>query len=136
MPAIAKTFQLIRKMHSKEDYFIHQTNDLQKTLSDLKSEIQELKETFSENDPTHSCEEIGDILWDAIALTIIAERYGYGTPDQIINRLNHKIVFRNPHVFKKPKAKKPEEICEIRAKAKEDYRKWRKQHPLGNKLNR
>ncbi|MFH0955243.1 MAG: MazG nucleotide pyrophosphohydrolase domain-containing protein [Candidatus Micrarchaeota archaeon] len=128
MEKLDKTVKLIRRIYSKNGCVLHQKVSVNEHLKTLESEIEELKQGLSKKDWPNVQEELGDILWDAIALSIIAEKENLTTFSRVLKQLNRKVVFRNPHVFGKRKTRNEEMVREIRAKAKADYKLWMKRH--------
>ena len=65
----------------------------------MKEESEELIEAMGENDPSHLCEEIGDVLFHLILLSEISKESGHFTIDDVVKGINDKMIRRHPHVF-------------------------------------
>ncbi len=65
----------------------------------LKEELEELFEAIDNNDPSHLCEEIGDVMFLLILLTQINSELTSFTIDDVIKNANEKMIRRHPHVF-------------------------------------
>lgn len=130
MGELEKNLKLIRRIYSKRGSAEHKIATIEDHLNSLESEIEELKEGLAKQDYFNVQEEIGDILWIAIALGVLAERDGFTTFNKILRMSNHKTVFRNPHVFGKEKITDVEKVREIRAQAKAAYKELLKKRSL------
>ena len=65
----------------------------------LKSETDELIIAIGNHDTKNTCEEIGDILYVLIMITISSkEQSSFGFSD-VIKGVNEKLIRRHPHVF-------------------------------------
>ena len=67
-------------------------------------------------------EEIGDVLWDVIILSKIAEKRKLFSLDEMLELLKRKIKQRNPHVFGKEKANSLKEAIEAKRRAKREWK--------------
>ena len=65
----------------------------------LKEEYNELISAIDENDPSHLCEEIGDVLFLLVLLSQINSETNTFTIDDVIKGVNEKMIRRHPHVF-------------------------------------
>ncbi len=54
---------------------------------------------MNENDPSHLCEEIGDVLFHLILLSKISSESGHFNIEDVIKGINDKMIRRHPHVF-------------------------------------
>ena len=68
----------------------------------LHEEAAEVAEAMAEGDPTHLCEELGDLLLQVYFHAAIAEEAGEFTMDDVVRGLAQKMRRRNPHVFGTP----------------------------------
>lgn len=130
MKELHKNLKLIRRIYGKNGCVVHQQIGLAEHISGLESEIEELKMGLAKKDWVNVEEEIGDIIWDALALGILAEKEGITTMNQIFRQSNKKIVFRNPHVFGKNKSYDLEKVRKIKAEAKAAYKELLKKRSL------
>jgi uncharacterized protein YabN with tetrapyrrole methylase and pyrophosphatase domain len=70
------------------------TLDSQK--SELESEVKEVVEAIEKKDYENLKEELGDVLWDALLLAVLAERQGLFKVKEVLAGLNEKIRRRKP----------------------------------------
>ena len=85
------------------------SQQLEKQVKELESEVQELKQAIEKNDVENLREELGDVLWDALFLGIIAEEKGLFTMKEALQEANAKLKRRKPWVFGKEKVASREE---------------------------
>jgi len=65
----------------------------------LLEEVYEVLEALDAGDDASLRKELGDVLFQLALLTRIAEERGAFTMDDVIERINDKMVTRHPHVF-------------------------------------
>lgn len=65
----------------------------------LAEEAAETLEALDEGDPDKLCEELGDLLWEILIHTQLAEERGDFTMEDVIRGIASKLVRRHPHVF-------------------------------------
>ena len=68
-------------------------------FKELENEIKELKVAIEKNDIKNIKEELGDIIWDALMLTKIAEQRNNASTEEIIQDVIKKIKRRKPYIF-------------------------------------
>ena len=93
----------------------------EQVLKYLKEEIDEIEKAINNNDKENIIEELGDTLWTLMFLMKCqSEEYGFEIP-QVLQKINNKLIFRHPHVFKEPREVTKEEAEQIwkEQKAKE-----------------
>lgn len=77
--------------------------DRSQTLSSIRSslleETCEVIEAIEACDGAHIKEELGDLLFNALFLCLLAEKENYATFNDIVKGLNDKLIYRHPHVF-------------------------------------
>ena len=77
--------------------------DRKQTIISLKKyiaeECGELLEAMDGDDPGHLCEEIGDVFFLLLLLSEISSEDGHFSIDDVISRINRKMITRHPHVF-------------------------------------
>ena len=84
------------------------------------AEVGELMQAIKKGDNKNMQEELGDVLWDTLMLTIIAEEEGKVNAKQVINGVIEKIKRRKPFIFEEKKVTVEEEKkVWFEAKAKE-----------------
>jgi tetrapyrrole methylase family protein / MazG family protein len=67
--------------------------------SSLLEETCEAIEAIDSGDKFHIQEELGDLLFNAIFLCLLAEKEGCSQFQAIVHRLNEKLIYRHPHIF-------------------------------------
>lgn len=130
MKELHKNLKLIRRIYGKNGCVVHQQVRLAEHILGLESEIEELKEGMAKKDWANVEEEIGDIIWDALALGILAEKEGITSLANVLRQSNFKIVFRNPHVFGKNKSRDIKKVRNIKAEAKAAYKELLKKREM------
>ncbi len=80
-----------------------------KHIVELEGEVQELKEAIEKNDIENIREELGDVLWDALFIGMIAEEKGLFTIKDSIKEAHEKLKRRTPWVFGNEKVATAEE---------------------------
>ena len=73
------------------------------------SEAMEVKEAIDKKDYKNLCEELGDLIYDALLLSLIAERDRLFKLEDVIFEVNEKIKRRKPWCFGKEKVSSSEE---------------------------
>lgn len=75
----------------------------------LKEETEEVFAAIDHQDMENLCEELGDVLFQVLIHSRIAEENGAFTVDDVVNGICEKMVRRHPHVFGGEEAATPEE---------------------------
>ncbi|HHB77549.1 MAG TPA: nucleotide pyrophosphohydrolase [Desulfobulbus sp.] len=65
----------------------------------LLEETAELTQAIDEGDPTHICEEIGDVFYILAMLCAMFEERGEFNADDALRAISEKMIRRHPHVF-------------------------------------
>ena len=65
----------------------------------LKEEAGEALEAIDKGDMDNLCEELGDVLFQVMLHSQIAEEEGYFTIEDVVDGICDKMVFRHPQVF-------------------------------------
>lgn len=77
--------------------------DISRTKEDigryLIEEAYELIDALAEADPRHQCEELGDLLFQVLFISRIAEEQGEFDISTVLKGIARKMVRRHPHVF-------------------------------------
>ena len=73
--------------------------DSEKYFEEFESEFNEVKQAFENKDYENLQEELGDILWDIIAFSIILEEEGKINTKDIMKGMLQKMKERKPHIF-------------------------------------
>ena len=63
------------------------------------NEAAEVAEAIDENNPASMKEELGDLLFQVIFHSVVAEEAGEFTLQDVVNEICKKMLFRHPHVF-------------------------------------
>lgn len=115
--------KLIGKMLSERGDPADKSLSLSREADNLVEEAIEVKkETLKRKiDAERLKEEIGDVLWDVILLSKIAEKRKLLTLNEMLKALKVKIKKRNPHVFGRKEAHSLKEALEIKRIAKKEW---------------
>ena len=62
-------------------------------------EVYEVLEAIDEQDPTHLCEELGDLLLQIVFHARMAEESGDFSMQDVVDTVTEKLIRRHPHVF-------------------------------------
>ncbi len=84
------------------------SRELKEQALELASEVEELKEAIERNDVENLREELGDVLWDALFIGVLAEEKGLFTVKEALEAANAKFKRRKPWVFGREKVKDAE----------------------------
>lgn len=79
----------------------------------LKEESEEVFAAIDHQDMENLCEELGDVLFQVVMHSRIAEEHGAFTIDDVVDGITEKMVRRHPHVFGDAKADSPEESLKL-----------------------
>jgi len=94
-------------------------HDVESYSKEIISEANEIKQAIEKKDYENLKEEIGDLLWDAFTLAMIAERDGLFDAKDSMKSIIEKMKRRKPQLFDGRKVTK-EKAMEIWKKAKEE----------------
>lgn len=84
----------------------------------LEEETGEVLTAIDNQDPENLCEELGDVLYQVLLQSQIAEEQGLFSLDNVIDGLCAKMIRRHPHVFGDAVANTPEESLALWRKIK------------------
>jgi len=87
-----------------------QTEETLKTY--LLEEAYEAVDAVDRGDPEDLCHELGDLLFQILFLTTMAEEKGHFELLGVIREITRKMIHRHPHVFGAAKAASAEEVAE------------------------
>ncbi len=77
--------------------------DIEQTHATLRryiiEEVYEVLEAIDEQDPTHLCEELGDLLLQIVFHARMAEEAGDFSMQDVVDTVTEKLIRRHPHVF-------------------------------------
>ena len=101
--------------------------DKKQTLDSLQpfliEEMHELLEAVDNKDFNHIAEETGDLLYQVIFISKIAEIQGYFTINDVIDLISDKIVRRHPHIFSSEKLETAEDVYDRWNEIKKEEKK-------------
>ena len=86
------------KNNRKYSPYINSMNS-EKYFEEFESEFNEVKEAFEKKDYKNLQEELGDVLWDIIAFSLILEEEGKVNTKEIMRGMLDKMRERKPHIF-------------------------------------
>ncbi len=90
--------------------------DREQTFGTLKpmmlEEAYEVLDALDSGDRLDFCMELGDLLFQVVFLSQMAEQEGSFTIDDVIEVVLSKMIRRHPHIFGRVRAKTPEEVIE------------------------
>lgn len=94
----------------------------------LEEEAGEVIDAIRENDPENLCEELGDLLFQVMSHSQIAEEKGLFTIDDVVDGVSAKMIRRHPNVFGDEKVNSAEEGLDLwnRIKSEEKRKKAQK----------
>lgn len=75
-------------------------------------ETHELVEAIEQNDDTHMCEELGDVLFQVVLHAQLAHERNKFNINDVIQSISEKVVRRHPHVFAETKVADKNEILQ------------------------
>ena len=83
--------------------------DKEQTIQSLKKyiieEVEEVKQAIEAMDWDNLKEELGDVLYNIIFISKVAEKNKKFTIDDVIEGIHEKLIRRHPHIFGDEKAK-------------------------------
>ena len=100
--------------------------EIAQQLPELESEVAEFREAVEKGDVENMREELGDVLWDALFIGIIAEEKGLFTLRDAIEDAHTKLKRRKPWIFEEKDISEEESLKryhEIKAKEKQAKQK-------------
>jgi len=82
--------------------------DSEKYSKELLEESKEIIKAFQNKDYDNLTEELGDLLWDIITISIMAEEEGKINSKEIIKNVLQKMKERKPFIFEEKKISREE----------------------------
>lgn len=77
--------------------------DREQTMLSIRSSVVEeaceLKEAIEQGNNDHICEELGDLFFNAVFLSMLAEKERRFSMKDALNSISEKLIRRHPHVF-------------------------------------
>ncbi|WLR58047.1 nucleoside triphosphate pyrophosphohydrolase [Guptibacillus hwajinpoensis] len=89
----------------------------------LIEEAYEVLEAIDDQDEEHLAEELGDVLLQVMLHAQIGEDEGMFSVDDVIHKLNDKLIRRHPHVFGNENVQTAEEVAGVWKRVKEEEKK-------------
>jgi len=86
-------------------------------------EAYEVVDAVNARDFDNLQEELGDLLFQVIFYSRLAEEENHFTVEDVTRKLHEKLVRRHPHVFGETRARNPQEALESWMRAKQDEKK-------------
>lgn len=135
MVALDRLFEIIRRLRGEGGCEWDRKQTARTMWRCLAEEIYELEEAISKDNPTHICEELGDVLFQlAFIVEIFNERKQFSLED-VIKTAAEKMIRRHPHVYGEAKIQSGKELDDqwerIKAEEKPD-RKEKNRSVLDN----
>jgi MazG family protein len=98
----------------------------------LVEETHELLEAINDDNPSHICEELGDLLFQLIFLNNLYQEKKLFTLSDVIDSISKKMVRRHPHVFGNESINSEQELRQQwqAIKNQENEQKAQPRHPL------
>ncbi|MBW2609561.1 MAG: nucleoside triphosphate pyrophosphohydrolase [Deltaproteobacteria bacterium] len=78
----------------------------------LLEEAYEVLDAIETGSPEDVCQELGDLLFQVIFLTSLAEERGEFDLEEVLEKITEKMINRHPHVFGEASVGSPEEVSE------------------------
>lgn len=76
----------------------------------LIEECYETVEAINNKDMDNLCEELGDVLFQVVFHSELAQKKGYFNLDDVINNVTAKMIYRHPHIFSENKNTNTDDI--------------------------
>ncbi len=90
--------------------------DKQQTFASLApyaiEEAHEVAEAIAEQNYSHLCDELGDLLLQVVFQAQIAQEQQLFSFDDVVNAISQKMIRRHPHVFEKTSDLSPEQVSQ------------------------
>lgn len=121
MNSFKELLSIAKKLRGPDGCPWDQSRTVESLLEDFEEEAQEVKEALQKKDDENLKEELGDILFTILLMSLIAEEEGKFSLKEVLEDIQAKLIRRHTWVFGKDKASTPEEALAIwkKNKAKE-----------------
>jgi tetrapyrrole methylase family protein / MazG family protein len=97
MNTFATLIDLSKQCHEKCPW--HQAQTITSLKKELLSEVEEVAHAIEHNTMDNLKEELGDLLWEIVVMTTIAQKKGQFTMEEVLEGISQKVIRRHPHVF-------------------------------------
>lgn len=111
MNELKRTIDIIDKL--RKDCPSDKIRDYKDIILNIKKETIEIEDALKNNDFENVTEEIGDVLFNIIFFSRILKEEKNIDLDDVLKKVNNKIVFRHPYVFENPQKLTIEEAHKI-----------------------
>jgi len=105
--------KLAKKLRSPTGCPWDRSRKIEDMAENIEEEAGEVMEAFKNRDYKNLREELGDVLFNIVLTSVIAEEMGKFSIDDVIADIDKKIRDRHTWVFGKDKAKTTEEALEM-----------------------
>jgi tetrapyrrole methylase family protein/MazG family protein len=109
---------LVRYLRSEEGCPWDREQTMETMVEHLREESEEVVQAVENDDMDNLEEELGDFILQGVFYAQIAREEGFFDIEDVLERLNRKLVQRHPHVFGEEKAQNAEEAIEQWEKVK------------------
>ncbi len=92
-------------------------------LKYIDDEVTEVREAVEKGDHQNLCEELGDVLFQIVMISQIAQEKGYFQMEDVISGISRKIVSRHTWVFGDDQVDSPEEALVLWRRNKKEEKK-------------
>ncbi|MCL2243668.1 MAG: nucleoside triphosphate pyrophosphohydrolase [Treponema sp.] len=118
-------YDIVAKLRSPEGCPWDREQNPSTLRGDLVEETYECLEAIDENDTSHIAEELGDLFLLVTMISYMHEEEGKFSVDDVLSKINEKLIRRHPHVFGEVKVKNSAEALSNWAeiKVKQEGRK-------------
>jgi tetrapyrrole methylase family protein/MazG family protein len=103
---------LVRYLRSEEGCPWDREQTMETMVEHLREESEEVVQAVENDDMDNLEEELGDFILQGVFYAQIAREEGFFDIEDVLERLNRKLVQRHPHVFGEEKAQNAEEAIE------------------------
>jgi uncharacterized protein YabN with tetrapyrrole methylase and pyrophosphatase domain len=122
--AFLRAIQLVRRLRADDGCPWDRAHHFADYLPMLVEEARELREALAnEGDADAIRGELGDTIWNALCLLVLAEDELGFKMEQVLHQSCEKIIARHPHIFGSATARTPDEVLQIWRRVKEQKRR-------------
>lgn len=124
LPGAQYTFgdlkQIMRVLRSESGCSWDRSQTHESLVTCLKEESQEVIDAIQNGDMENLCEELGDLLFQVMIHSQIAEENGFFSVEDVVNGISEKMIRRHPNVFGFVKVDSQEEGMKLWEKIKSE----------------
>lgn len=119
---ILEIYNIIKKL--RKECPADKARDEKSLIKDIGGELNEVAMALGAKDSENLSEELGDLLFTVLFLTnLCEEKYNFNI-ENVLNKLNNKMIFRHPHVFENPRQVTIEEAEKIWKQKKQEEKEF------------